>query len=668
MVVFGSGYNSPMDREFVHHDTAHNSGFPAEGGKETGDLGVTIGEIGMTVGLGPVPNINQLSAKLRPGTKKLEFVFMGAGKGSGQSHTPGMYGEKQRQALAEMGRSNKINFTTHSTVQISGLSGSGREGHFSKAQQDSALQEVKRAIDFAADVAQGGAIVVHTGEFQRSTDAPWNKDKKFQFYEGEQEEATFAVVDTRSGQVLDRARKNRNVMKPVYKRAGRTYQGYDDNGNSVTINPNDYIDGESRKVTNIINRVPEWDEKEDKFKVQPMTWGLIKDEAKEMTEQAKEEWKKWREGKLTVKQIDESIWKRFFNEEIKENEVVVEPEEAYVMQAFLTNAANTRGWAQEYSNRYEDALQKLNKIKNEPDSDEKKMAMEQLRKQIKQNQEFSSAQWAQADEAMEMVKNVESADKYAKKQSFSAYADAGLAAMKQSQRLQEEGKLKKPLMVALENIYPESYGSHPDELIELVQRSQEAMAQKLMKNKEFKNNHAEALKVAKTHIKATFDTGHLNMWRKYWVDDDKKSMKQNDEAFKKWTLENVEKMAKSGIIGHIHLVDNYGYQDEHVAPGEGNVPMREIIKILKKNNFDGDLIVEPGADYSMDQSGFSTMTKTWRHFGIGTYSSSSGLASQGRTWENVGYGWVGQNQPPYFTVGGYVPTEDWSLWSGVQLE
>ena len=179
-------------------------------------------------------------------------------------------------------------------------------------------------------------------------------------------------------------------------------------------------------------------------------------------------------------------------------------------------------------------------------------------------------------------------------------------------------------------------------------------------------NAEEARKKAETHISATFDTAHMNMWWKYWQGDANKTIEQNKEEFNTWMLGKVEIMAKKKLIGHLHLVDNYGYEDEHLAPGEGNAPVTEAIKIFKKHGFKGDMIVEPGADFSTDTSGTQTLLKAWRHFGSPVYGVAGGVSE--RKWGNVQYGYFGQNQPPYFTFGGYVPSEDWTLWSGVQLE
>jgi sugar phosphate isomerase/epimerase len=287
---------------------------------------------------------------------------------------------------------------------------------------------------------------------------------------------------------------------------------------------------------------------------------------------------------------------------------------------------------------------------------------------MKQSQEASASQWAQAEETIETIKHVESADTYAKKEAIDSYAELGLNAMRHSEKLEQQGKMKKPIAIAMENLFPESYGSHPDEMIYLVRNSRERMAEKLV-SRGMSREMAE--KKAREHLVATIDTGHMNMWRKYWKGDPNKSFEENDKDFDNWMVNKFEQMIKQGIVGHVHLVDNYGYQDDHLAPGEGNTPIRKMIEVLKKNNYKGEMIVEPGADFSTDNSGFHSVMKTWKHLDLPVYSSGlsgGGAGVRGRTWGDVGYGWFDQMAPPYFTYGGYSPTEEWTLWSGVQLE
>jgi len=292
-----------------------------------------------------------------------------------------------------------------------------------------------------------------------------------------------------------------------------------------------------------------------------------------------------------------------------------------------------------------------------------KRELKQRRGHMQQAQEASASQWAQAEEAVEQIRHVETAESYALKESYDAYAQAGIKALMESDKWEKRGKLKNPISVAMENLFPESYGSHPDELMKLVEGSRSRMAQLL---KQRGMSEQEAAKKAEDHIYATFDTGHLNMWRKYWQGDPKKNIEQNDKEFDNWMKDKIETMAEKKIIGHLHLVDNYGYQDDHLAPGEGNTPIKDIVRIFKKHGFKGKMIVEPGADWSTDTSGFQSVSKTLKLFGSPVYATPGTAGA--RDWGQVQHGYVGQNQPPYFTIKPYFPSDDWEIWSGVPLD
>jgi sugar phosphate isomerase/epimerase len=703
MVEFGTGYDMPMNREYSdhsHHGHVHDHGPSSQAKKNTNDIGVGLKDIGMSSAFGPVPNATAMVAKVRGGSKTLEIGFFGYGKGSGQGQTPGMYGKKQRQALEEMGKANKINFTTHSSVGVYGLAGMDQQGNFSKSAKENSVQEIRRAVEFASDVGRGGPVVVHTGEFQRAVvDADWNQiegDKykgKFQMFDDEEGRTSFRVVDSRSGGLIAEAKKNKKVSRPVWLRA-------DSDNKDTGVKKGDYIDYFGNKL-NSAERVPEYDSETQTFKIEQLEWNDLENEAKEMTERAKEDFKKWKSGKMSKEEISRSIWKRFLREDITEKSVNVKPEEAYIISTLETNAANSRGWALNYGGNFDEQIKTVKKlekakklyqqIEETTDEEEKwklkidvgselkglipsetKYPTELIDKQLKsirhsmrQSQEAASAQMAQAEESMETIRHVESAESYALKEAYDAYAKSAISAMEHTKALDKEGKLKKPLTIAMENLFPETYGAHPNELIKLVKGSRDRM-EKLLVQRGMSEN--EAQKKSKTHITATFDTGHLNMWRKYWKGDPGKTIKENDAAFDKWTIDKVEEMVKAGIIGHVHLDDNYGYQDEHLAPGEGNTPIFEMVKKLKELNYDGEFIVEPGADFTTDASGFHSVMKTWRLFGSPVYGAGSGFSGSHGNWNQVGYGWFGQNQPPYFSFGAYVPSEDWTLWSGVQLE
>ncbi len=193
------------------------------------------------------------------------------------------------------------------------------------------------------------------------------------------------------------------------------------------------------------------------------------------------------------------------------------------------------------------------------------------------------------------------------------------------------------------------------------------MAHELMMRKGMDESQAKEL--AERHIKAHLDTGHINIWRKYWVADPNKSPEKNNEEFDQWLLEKVESMTKKKMIGSVHLSDNFGYQDEHLTPGEGNAPIRKIAEILKKNGYNHPLIVEPGAAATTDLSDFHGLMKTWKLFGSSIHGAApTGGRTQKKQWGQVQYGYFGQAESPYFVFGGYSPSEDFTLWSGVVME
>ncbi|MBR9683129.1 hypothetical protein GOV03_01160 [Candidatus Woesearchaeota archaeon] len=698
MVEFGTGYNHPMDRSYGKSTSSDNS---------TNDAGVGIKDIGMSLPLGiAAPNVQGVAARIRTGARKFELAFPGTGRSQRGGHTPGVYGKLQRQALEELGRANKVDFTTHAAYGVMGLAGMDQQGNFSKASKKFSVDEIKRAIEFAADVGRGGNVVVHMGEFQRPlSEAEWNQKgpyaHKFRSYEEEPDLAAFRVVDDRTGAIISEARKNRKVGRPVWNmaKAGKEYTDIDGNKRVAKKEKEVYLDYNDVEIR-AGERVPEYSKKDGTFKTHLMDWHGFEDEAEEMTKRARRFWRKKKEG-TEKRDWEDTPWIRFEKIENVED-IKIRPEEAYIIGTLETQAAHSRGWAYSYGSGFEENVQTIKKLKkariiyeeiDKTASEERKRELmkqipidryglippeaknpvqlidEEIRQidhRMKQAQEASSSQWAQAKESMEQMRHVESAETYGLKEAYSGYAEAGMKAMMESDKLDKQGKLKEPLFIAMENIFPESYGGHPDEMIGLVEGGRKKMVE-LLRQKGYSESAAK--QEAEDHIKGHLDTGHLNLWKKHWQNDSDRTPEQNDGDFKKWLLTKTEELAKKKIIGSVHLVDNYGYQDDHLSPGEGNTPVKEMTLLLRKHGYKGQLIVEPGADASTDLSDFHGLMKTWRLFGSSVYGAGMGGPS-GRSgrWQDIQYGYFGQTQPPYFVFGGYSPSEDWTLWSGVPME
>lgn len=167
----------------------------------------------------------------------------------------------------------------------------------------------------------------------------------------------------------------------------------------------------------------------------------------------------------------------------------------------------------------------------------------------------------------------------------------------------------------------------------------------------------KAEQLAQEHIKATLDIGHLNLWRKYFRPSEKaKTPEDVDKEFKEWVKKEIKKLNKEKIIGHVHLADNFGYDDEHLTLGHGNAPIKEFIKLMEEAGID-DWIIETGSFNPL--TGWS---EALQYLGSPIYGVTP------MSFANVMNAHAGYNQPIYYIAGAYAPSNDWTLWSGVPFE
>ena len=162
------------------------------------------------MGISAPPMEDQLAGlklRIRQGVTSVELGFTGAGKGSmaGKQTTPEMYGREEREAMRELAKINKVQLSTHATLGVMGLAGLG-EGGFNDERRAQTLYEIEKAIDFAADTAGGGAVVVHTGEWIR----PLVKaDQNFAAYPTEKDKGSIFLARKDTGQLFG---VNREMM------------------------------------------------------------------------------------------------------------------------------------------------------------------------------------------------------------------------------------------------------------------------------------------------------------------------------------------------------------------------------------------------------------------------------------------------------------------------
>lgn len=206
-MIFNTGYYHPMDKDYE-------------------DIGLSPKNIGVSTH--PAKDaLESLKAAVFQGASRVEIGFTGTGKGNkGQnSPTPESYGRDERLALKELAKVNEVKLSTHSSVAVSGFAGLGRDNTFDDATRSRNITEVKKAVDFAADVTEGGAVVIHTGEFPRSIYGSF-KDEKFSAYPEEKDKRIHHLVDGKTGKIIQGVRQDEEVFMPVpiYEEDGKTPQ------------------------------------------------------------------------------------------------------------------------------------------------------------------------------------------------------------------------------------------------------------------------------------------------------------------------------------------------------------------------------------------------------------------------------------------------------------
>jgi hypothetical protein len=601
-----------------------------------------------SVGISTPPmrdQIESLKARIFQGVSRVELGFMGTQKGSaGQgAFTPEVYGKHERDALKQMAKVNEVQLTTHAAPSVAGLSGITERG-FTDEQAEKNLIELKRTIDFASDVAESGPVVMHTGEFPQpitSTSGIRSEtDKKgnplFEGFEGERETGLGLLADRDTGQLIQLKKDMKLEMprkKVEYRNQngngnGENYEVYERNEDGTLIFDTKTI-GQLEKERGSLQSVY----KEYIAKDKQMNEG----EARRYALQAKDaekqynEIKKAIEGAKKVYDSNPDYGNEFARELARELRLPVPNKFSSDFKEYLDNPFK-------YLKKAE------NQLKQQVDS------TYEISSSYQRRSEDSKRQIGYINEKGEKIKGtVATVEEIGLEKSAKTMGEAGLYAM-------EKSKSKKdPIFIAPENIFPESgYGGHPKELKNLILKSRESMSQTLQKKGKSKQ---VADNLAKNHIKATFDIGHANTWKKYF--------KGNDKEFSEWMKKQVQDLAKDEIIGHVHVSDNFGYYDEHVDPGQGNAPISEFISTMKESGYKGKIIVEPGAQ------DIRAWTSMLRSMNSPIYRIDGATSS----WTDVENSFVGQTYSPTYVVGEFAPDASlqeehrgWRFWSGTPIE
>ncbi len=578
--------------------------------------------------------VDTLQAAIRKGASWVELAL-----NVGENMGADFYGKQKRRDIKDLARVNEVEIASvHTPVGvISNLSGlhqdeAGNRG-FSDGLQQRQLMEFKKSAEFAADITDGAALVVHTAEFPR----PISKYEEFEVFPGGEEKEAVYIVDEESGQVTG-VRGDMEVSLPIYET--------DEHGN--------YIDSEGKPI--IIRDDMSEAEKEK---------ALLRRVYKKENGQPVVETKKVKEYLNELKsqgyeKPEIEFYKRLVRRKLTD---------LYNQSLYYGSMAARQRYQLEMEER--EFKKKLQELKSAHAADEKlkqeiedlerehKLRVEQIKHEIEHADNASSAAKVQLDDEIKQVLKVKPVDEYGLERSAEGFAEAGIIAM----NISKERGLKKGLFVAPENVFPEmGYGSHPEELITIVEKARERMAQKLIEQGYDKKT---AEKEAEEHIKATIDTEHLGMWKRYLKRKPGESEQDFEKRFEKWYKTQLKKLADKNIIGHVHLADGFGYGHGNLPVGDAGLPIKTAVEYLKEKGYEGKFLSEGYGDPERQ------LTAAWEYFGSPIYRVYTGTptAAPSSSWTDIQGSYLSRKgSSANYIFGDYAPSKDYKLWSEVPLE
>lgn len=644
MAEFRTEYYTPMDR--AYHERMNESSRPValeEPIFPISQLGQTVPEHDPS---GRHKNILQnVQAAIRGGTGNLQIVFQTPIE-SAIGGRPKAYGAEVREAIKEVAMANEVLITgMEMPTSLTNMSGwDPQRGLVDEAKRQRDLDEVKEMIRFAAEVGRGGGVDIVSWEYNRPAfRQKWFEEDKTaqkafkQLKDQEEKFEEVRFVDERSGAIV-----------PIPIREGIF----------VFRDPKD---------KNFRRLDPLSDVKEDRA---PRQWRY--DDFERYAEHLREH---PREGHPEDEKADaHSLIKEHF---IETQQKIAEAEAGYYHQRLMQSDKQLEALSEMIASGQDPRGNQLNADQIKEFKKERENT-EQIRKRELAGIE---AQERVAAEHKERMQHWVPMEEYTLDRSAQSYAEAGLSAMKMQDTMGPK-KIIKDLYVGPEIGWPQYYGSHPQEFVQVILNARDHMVG-VLTNKDrdnqfkdfgFKNplSRSQAEEEAKKHIKGTFDTGHMGMWLQNFHPE--MPWDNRLKAFNKWYKGQMEWLAdqnqKHDIIGAIQVVDSAGAAHGHLPAGQGILPVKEAVEILKtKGGFNG-YIASEGHEEEKFGEGRITL-KTWQEFNApisGGGYSGAGAGMAPRRWNEVRHGYFGRTYSPNFMFGAYAPSNEFKLWSEVPLE
>lgn len=613
-------YYTPMDRQY-------HGNIPEGGQRKLEDPIFPINRLGATVPevdrAGRFKNfIQHVQATMRGGVGQIQLV-METHPDTALGGYVKAYGKEVREALRELQKANNamivgIEMPT-SFSNLTGLDPQGRA--MTEEKRRDQLEAIRDAINFAAEATSGGGVDMVSFEFQRPFfDQSWNQKKKlFELGPKEEESAVLQFVDKRTG----------TIISPSL-------------GEGVPLSLSKDI------KAHVV----------EDGKIRPAKSGLDDRGLPKLEVWKWEDFKKWADKNAPEGEDKILFAKKLFKDELLRNQEVIAKAEAQrhfnTVNNILDKEFQIKGGLPEFS--------KLSQEKQKEIFDKEPYLQTEL--------EYAQQQLRSVKEHELRRENLVPIEEEGKKKAWASYAEAGIMAMEATHKNQRE---KQPVFIGPEIGWPQFYGGHPDEFIELIKKSREKMVDLLTKREiDDKPNRyfdptlskTEAQEQAKVHIKGTFDTGHMGMWFRHFRPD--LPYDERLKEFNNWYIEQAKKIAKEDIVGTIQLVDTATGAHAHLPPGQGILPIFDATKEFQKKNFSGYLIAEGHEEEKFGEG--RIFLKTWQELGFVPAGYFAASPAQ-RRWADVQSGYFGKTYAPRMMFGSYTPPfGEYKPWSEIPFE
>lgn len=597
-----------------------------------------------------------VAAKARMGVVDLDLQ-LGANDIRGQTGT-GSYGKEARAELKKLAELEDLHISSiHAPIMqggINNLSGYAGENGFQEEARQQSLKDMQAVIDFASDVSTDKkpmALTVHIGEFPRDI---------MEVGKGEFEKAPGAVrrvsvTNSESGKIFSLPIDQKLNIVKMEDKPGQE------------------------------NIPPEQREKEPVMK--SWTFDMFKDEVNELNQQFQGDKKKMLQELNRRYAPGDPEKNPIF--EPDETDLINKPEiiflRAHVAAEARSAFAEYKRWEAE-ANRLRGTLVRAREEYGDNPSEDQKQHLAELEAEMRWRSDTAiNAERKWADASRQVTHFVPTKEEGLKRSGDSL----GVSAVMAWEDCQEKG-LKNPIAIAPENIDVGAFGSHPDEMIELVEAGRKAFVQRLTRpeiedpsgkidpetgevrrienpfyHEEFAGPGGikKAKKIANDFIKVTLDTQHLGLWKENFKRKQGETEMQRRKRFDDWFLGQTRKLAEKGIIGNVHVVDGISSMT-HLPAGQGILPVAEAVSVIR------DTLRAKGMDIpSMVSEGHSEgparqVTETWRATGKSVYSHAGTY-----NWSDIQDLRPGATYSPTYLFGELAThREDFTSWSEVPLE